>query len=83
MDESIWREELRHQLLTAAAYDEDVAIGLDEDSVRPLIGAALDVIGMLLGRCRALEHRCLDDLVTDVRTDLLLIDASRSEQEGR
>lgn len=82
MNDSTARDDMRHHLLTAAAHDEEVAIELDEDSVRPLIGAALDVIGMLLGRCRVLEHRTMDELVADVRTDLLLIDASRAEQEG-
>ncbi|WP_204948130.1 hypothetical protein [Microbacterium laevaniformans] len=70
------RDDMRHRLLAAAAHDEEVAIELDEDSARSLIGAALDVIGMLLGRCRALEHRTMDDLVTEIRADLLILGAS-------
>lgn len=72
------RDDMRHRLLTAAAHDEEVAIGLDEDSVRPLIGAALDVIGMLLGRCRSLEGRPIESIVAEVRADLILIGAVKS-----
>lgn len=74
------REDMRHQLLTAAAYDEELPVSVDEASLRSMTGAALDVIGILLSRCVAREGLDLDKVVVQIRADLVLIDAAKASE---